>query len=98
MNTDISEEGLKKLWRAVINRAMDDIENGGLPVKGYETANVKLGRQLEAYHWLFSERSDLAFEIQGVYCEEFREQIRTRLKAQGWVLPQGAVTRIRACV
>ena len=72
----ISDAGLQKLWLAAIRQAIDDALNG----TGDE--------QLEAYHWLLTERSDLAFEIQGVYCEDFREDVRHRLMESGFVLPQ----------
>jgi hypothetical protein len=77
----INEEGLKNLWRAVIKQAKEDLYTG-VPVK----------RQLEAYHWLLTERSDLAFKSQAVYSEGFRDEIRLRLNRAGFALPQEPLT------
>jgi hypothetical protein len=85
----------EKVWRALIRQAWQDItEDGGLGYKGDETQNVKMGRQLEAYHWLFTERSDEAFYALRVYGDGFREKLRQKLQRQGFVLPQGAVKKL----
>jgi hypothetical protein len=95
----MNDEGCKKLWKEVFRQAFEDVtRNGGLPVKGGESVNMKLTRQLEAYHWLFSERSDDAFESQGVWAESFREKLRRELRGMGFVLPQGPVTKISRAI
>jgi hypothetical protein len=91
----INEEGLKNIWRAVIKQAVEDLDKGGLPVKGHESANMKVGRQLDAYHWLMTERSDIAFRAMGVDGDAFRDEIRTRLKSLGFEMPQEPVTNIK---
>jgi hypothetical protein len=91
----INDEGLKNIWRAVINEAVQDLNNGGLPVKGHESPNMKRGRQLDAYHWLMTDRSDMAFRAMGVDADAFREEIRTRLKSLGFEMPQEPVTNIK---
>jgi hypothetical protein len=91
----IHENGLRNLWCAVIKQAVEDLNGGGLPVKGHESENMKRGRQLDAYHWLMTERSDLAFATQGVDAEAFREQIRQRLKTLGFVMPEEPITNIK---
>ncbi len=69
---------LEKLWEAVIKQAVEDLHNGGLPEGSGETANVKLDRQLEAYHFLMTDRSDYAIRIVsgGADPAEFRSRIR----------------------
>jgi hypothetical protein len=91
----INDDGLRNIWRAAIKQAVEDLNDGGLPVKGHESANMKLGRQLDAYHWLMTDRSDLAFRAMGVDGDAFRDEIRTRLKGLGFEMPQEPVTNIK---
>lgn len=91
----INEDGLRNVWRAVIKQAVEDLNGGGLPIKGHESANMKRGRQLDAYHWLMTERSDLAFRAMGVDADSFREEIRTRLNSLGFVMPAEPVTNVK---
>jgi hypothetical protein len=91
----IHEDGLRRLWQAVIRQAVEDLNNGGHPIKGGESPNVKRGRQLDAYHWLFSERSDLAFQVMGVDAEAFREEIRARLPKLGLEMPTEPAVNIK---
>lgn len=94
--TELIQQRHKAFWAATIKQAWEDVTtNGGLPEKGGESANMKLHRQLEAYHWLFTERSDRAFRSQGVWAGDMRDMLRTELRNMGWKLPQGAVTRLR---
>lgn len=91
----INEDGLRNLWRKVIKQAVEDLNDGGLPLKGDESANIKRGRQLDAYHWLMTERSDMAFRAMGVDGDVFRDEIRTRLKELGFEMPTEPVTDIK---
>ena len=91
----IHEDGLRNIWRAAIKQAVEDLNEGGLPVKGHESANMKRGRQLDAYHWLMTERSDMAFRVMGVDGDWFRQELRERLQAEGWELPQEPVEHVK---
>jgi hypothetical protein len=76
----LNEEGVRRIWLAIIQQAVDDLDNGGFPGHSPESQNTKYQRLLEAYHWLMTERSELAFRIQGVDPDEFREQLRERIR------------------
>jgi hypothetical protein len=76
----LNEEGVRILWRAIIKQAVDDLDHGGFPGHSPESENSKHQRLLEAYHWLMTDRSELAFRIQGVDPDEFREQLRERIR------------------
>ena len=76
----LSEEGVRCLWRAVIKQAVDDLDHGGFPGHSPESENSKHERLLEAYHFLMTDRSEMAFRVQGVDPDSFREIIRERIR------------------
>lgn len=101
----INDGGLKNIWEAVFKQAVSDLDDGGVAANAGETQNIRTFRQLDAYHWLLTQRSDIAFNALGMFggrtegdepdeAPGVREQIRKTLKLQGWILPQGRVTKI----
>lgn len=76
----LNEEGVRRFWTACIQQAVDDLDNGGFPGHSPESQNSKYRRLLEAYHWLMTDRSELAFRVQGVDTDYIREVIREKIR------------------
>jgi hypothetical protein len=82
----LNEEGVRRFWTAIIQQAIDDLDNGGFPGHSPESQNTKHQRLLEAYHWLMTDRSELAFRVQGVDADYIREVLREKVRTGKIVL------------
>ena len=76
----LNEEGVRRFWTAIIQQAIDDLDNGGFPGHSPESKNTKYRRLLEAYHWLMTDRSELAFQVHDVDADYIRDVIREKIR------------------